>query len=343
MAKRFSGNSQCTRTAKLNSEFYSLFSEAEVLEIIQALETRKEIPLKYSYKGRGAKIWDTFYQKYLLPKWYRASNSEIDFLRQNFSYLDGSYQQCSKLNIIDVGSGNSYPVKDFISQLNKLGKINKYIALDISQELLDLSKINLKKWLPNIEYLSDIIDIEINHLPANLCNQENEDTANIILHLGVTLANHQNRSEVLRNLKESMGHHDLLVFTNEIGSNSQWDGRIGGGFKYHVEEIYRWIKNKMNLQDQDCELVRKYDLPTDSIVANIKFLHHQTIDFSWGGIDKKIEFSIGEEMTIWRHHKYQLPELLQEIEAAGLVPVHYTTDKYLSQMMMICKRKITEI
>jgi uncharacterized SAM-dependent methyltransferase len=348
-AKIFNINSQLPssmptpigRTAEPSSEFYSSFSEEEVLEIIDALEVRREIPLKYSYKGRGAKIWDDFYLKYVIPRWYRTSNLEIDLLRKNLEYININLQNFHKVNIIDVGAGNSYPIKQFVGKFNKLGKINKYIALDISEELLDLSKKNFRKWFPTIEFISHTIDIENSCFPKilleNQANIEADDTAKIIFHLGVTIGNHQNRTGVLKNFRDSMGKNDLLVFTNETGSNSKWDGRVRGGLKYHAEQVYAWIKNKMGISSEDCELVRKYDLKTDSIVANIKFHHDYTINFIFREINKNIEICKGEEITIWRHHKYEIPELLQELERAGLELVHYSTDKYLSHVMVICE------
>lgn len=239
-----------------------------------------------------------------------------------------------------MGAGNSYPVKNFIQRLNKLGKINKYIALDISEELLHLSKNNFRKWFPFIDFISSTIDIENSSIPKilfqNKASLEIDDTAKIFFHLGVTIGNHQNRDEVLKNFRDSMGKNDFLVFTNETGSNSQWDGNVRGGCKYHVEEIYGWVKNNIGIKSEDCELVRKYDLKTDSIVANIKFSRNYIINLSRMGIDKKIEISEGEEITIWRHHKYEIPKLLQEIECSGLQLIHYNTDKYKSHIMVIC-------
>ncbi|MFS0513630.1 L-histidine N(alpha)-methyltransferase [Nostoc sp. UIC 10607] len=349
MAPNFHSNSQLPSdmstaincTAKPSSEFYSIFSEEEVLGIIHALEVRREIPLKYSYKGRGAKIWDDFYLKYIIPTWYRTSNVEIDLLKDNFKYLNDNIQSGKKVNIVDVGAGNSYPVKNFIQKLNKLGKVNKYLALDISEELLHLSRNNFTKWFPLVEFISSTIDIENSCVPKELFQNETsieiDDTAKIFFHLGVTIGNHQNRDEVLKNFRDSMGKNDFLVFTNETGSNSKWDGNVRGGCKYHVEEIYGWVKSKIGIKSEDCELVRKYDLKTDSIVANMKLLHNYTINFSRMGIDKKIEISEGEEITIWRHHKYEIPKLLQELERSGLQLLHYSTDKYKSHIMVICK------
>ena len=345
MAKDFNNNlphnnsslTQEGRIAQPSSEFYSIFSKEEVLGIIHALEVRREIPLKYSYKGRGAKIWDNFYQKYIIPRWYRTSNVEIDLLKQNFEYINSNTQNCQKVNIIDVGAGNSYPVKEFVRRLNKLGKIHKYVALDISEELLNLSQNNFKRWFPQIEFVSSTIDIENSSIPTVLL-KNTEDPVNIILHLGVTIGNHQNRIGVFKNFRDSMGKNDILVFTIETGSNSDWDGQVRGGCKYHAEQVYKWIQNNIGIKSEDCELVRKYDLETDSIVANLKLRQSYTINFSCMGIDKDVEISEGEEITVWRHHKYEIPELMHEIERCGLQLVHSSTDKYLSHVMVFCQR-----
>ncbi|MEH2346874.1 MAG: L-histidine N(alpha)-methyltransferase [Nostoc sp.] len=349
MAQNFYSDSQLpsdmstaiSRTAKPSSEFYSIFSEEEILGIINALEVKREIPLKYSYKGRGAKIWDDFYLKYVIPRWYRRANVEIDLLKDNFKYIDDNIKAGERVNIIDVGAGNSYPAKKFILGLNELGKVNKYVALDISEELLQVSRDNFKKWFPRVEFISSTIDIENSCVPKvlfqNQASLEIDNKAKIFLHLGVTIGNHQNRDEVFKNFRDSMEKNDLLVFTNEIGSNSTWNGNVRGGCKYHVEEIYGWVKNKIGIKSEDCELVRKYDLKTDSIVANMRFHHDYTINFSRMGIDKNIEISEGEEITIWRHHKYEIPQLLQELERSGLELIQYSTDKYKSHIMVICK------
>ncbi|MEH2080052.1 MAG: hypothetical protein V7K89_08565 [Nostoc sp.] len=84
----------------------------------------------------------------------------MDLLKDHFKYLNGNIESGEKVNIIDVGVGNYYPVKKFIGKFNKLGKVNKYIALDISEQLLHVSKSNFIKWFPLVEFINLIIDIE---------------------------------------------------------------------------------------------------------------------------------------------------------------------------------------
>ena len=216
------------------------------------------------------------------------------------------------------------------------GKIHKYVALDISEELLNLSQNNFKRWFPQIEFVSYTIDIENSSIPKVFL-KNTEDTVNIILHLGVTIGNHQNRIGVFKNFRDSMGKNDILVFTIETGSNSDWDGQVRGGCKYHAEQVYKWIQNNIGIKSEDCELVRKYDLETDSIVANLKLRQSYTINFTCMGIDKDIEIFEGEEITVWRHHKYEIPELMYQIERCGLQLVHSSTDKYLSNIMVFCQ------
>jgi uncharacterized SAM-dependent methyltransferase len=345
MAQNFNSNPQIptliSRITEPSSEFYSVFSQVEILEIIHALEVRREIPLKYSYKGGGAKIWDDFYIKYIVTTWYRSSNVEISLLKDNFKYINEITKGCQQVNIIDVGAGNSYPVKEFIRKLIKLGRLNKYVALDISEELLNQSQSNIKKWFPLLEFTSNTVDIENNCIPKNLLSSKDNiqasNTANIILHLGVTIGNHYNRQDAFKNFRDSMKKNDLLLFTNEIGSNSQWDGKARGGCNYHAQQIFEWIKNNIGISSQDCELIRKYDLQTDSVVANIKLYHDYTLNFNVAGIDKSMEIAEGEEITIWRHHKFEIPQLIQELKQAGLQLVHYSTNKYSSHIMVICR------
>ncbi|NJR19276.1 MAG: hypothetical protein HC785_28740 [Calothrix sp. CSU_2_0] len=331
---------------KPSSDFYATFSEVEILEIIDALEVRCEIPLKYSYKGKGAKIWDNFYQKYIIPTWYRTSNVEIELLNNNFEYLNGGNEVCSKVNIIDVGAGNSYPIKKYISRLNKLGKVNQYIALDISESLLNISQKNFYNWFPKINYINGTLDIENACIPKallenkpnkNQANLENSQIINIILHLGVTIGNHHNRARVFTNFRKSMKKNDFLVLTNEIGSNSEWNGQARGGCDYHAENIYKWIKSAIGIKSEDCELVRKYDSLRDSVVANIKLLHNYTITFNIQGVEKNVRFSADDNITIWRHHKFEISQLQQELEQAGLKLVRYNTNKYSSHIIVICQ------
>ncbi|AKG21648.1 L-histidine N(alpha)-methyltransferase [Calothrix sp. 336/3] len=324
------------RHATPNSEFYSHFSQAEILEIIYALETRREIPLKFSYKGKGAKIWDNFYQKYIVPTWYRSSNVERDLLKDNFSYLNGDFQGYETVNIIDVGAGNSYPVKDYIRRLQKLGKINNYVALDISSELLELSRLNFTKWFPKINIITQNLDIENTQIHENLRQKDNK-AGNIFLHLGVTMGNHQNRHQVLLNFRDSMTENDFLVFTNENGSSSKWNGKVRGGCDYHAGNIYKWMQGSLGVKPEDCELIRKYDSVTDSVVANLKVRENYNLNFQFMEVSKNVEISAGEEITIWRHHKFEIADIVAEIEALGFQLVHCSTNKYASHMMIICR------
>ena len=342
MAKIVSDNLQSENSniirniVKPNHAFYASFSQQEVLKIISSLENAKEIPLKYSYKGRGAKIWDDFYLKYIVPRWYRTYNVEIDLLNKSFIHILENIKNGYRINIVDVGVGNSFPVKKFIHRLNKIHKIDKYIALDISNDLLEISRKNIDKWFPHIKFTGHTIDIENSHISSEILDKDknSDDTANIFFHLGVTIGNHQNRAKVFHNFRKSMNQDDLLIFTNEIGDNS----KITGGC-YHAEKIYSWLKKSMLIPASDCELVRKYDKAKDSIVANMKLKCDRTIHFQHMGIDKKVNLFKNEEITLWRFHKHTISELMEELEQAGLQLLHYITDKKSSHIMVICTVK----
>ncbi|WP_414530568.1 L-histidine N(alpha)-methyltransferase [Nodularia chucula] len=182
------------------------------------------------------------------------------------------------------------------------------------------------------------MDIENSVIPGEIWqNSHNQDVANIFLHLGVTIGNHRQRNRVWQNFRNSMNKNDLLVVTNEIGVNAVWNGQARGGCKYHVEGIYHTLQNKLGIKAEYCQLLRKYDVKTDSVIATMKFLQNYTFRFNQLGVDETVEILAGEEVTIWRHHKHQMPELMQELETAGLKLVHYSLNKYATHIMAICQ------
>ena len=319
--------------ANPSSEFYSIFSQREILDIIQVLESSKEIPLKYAYKGKGAKIWDSFYRKYLLPTWYRTYNVEFWLLNKALKSIAKISSSNHIFKIIDVGAGNSLSVKRFIYSLNKLFTVTQYLACDISEDLLKISQKNITEWFPKIRFKSLQIDIERNQVPNSLTSDEE---INIFLHLGVTIGNHRNRIKALQNFRASMGKDDLFIFTNELGDNSKFIGAC-----HHGKQIYEWMQKNLGISPDGCELIRKYDPNIDSIVATMKFIGNQTLDFQCQQkkINKKVEFFANEEITLWRFHKYTISEIKEELEQAGLQLVEYITDRKQSHVMVICSVK----
>ena len=81
-------------------EFYKIFNESEIIEIIRDLEVRKEINFKFSYKNKGAVYWDDFYTRGLEDGSYLNPKRVMNLLRHSDDLILQRIKTTDYLNII---------------------------------------------------------------------------------------------------------------------------------------------------------------------------------------------------------------------------------------------------
>ena len=131
--------------------------DEEVVEIINDLREKKEINLKYTYRQEGAGAWDKFYKSMTSPITNSVNNMVLNSFNDIAYYLKDNDL---KINFLDIGCGNAYPVKDLIKTVNKEFTVNEYVAIDISNEVCNLAVKNIKNWFPDIAVRKSLADVE---------------------------------------------------------------------------------------------------------------------------------------------------------------------------------------
>jgi len=142
--------------------------EDQLFELINHIRTNKIIPLKYAYLGQGAHNWDNFYNRLentedIELRCYRL-DAHIFLLEKAFSFLDTYLANFDRINIIEIGQGNSKPIFSIVDHFIKSRKLGKYIAIDISSKMLEISKNNFSSRFPNQYFNSHVLDIETSSL-----------------------------------------------------------------------------------------------------------------------------------------------------------------------------------
>lgn len=72
-----------------------------------------------------------------------------------------------KINLIEIGPGDSSTTLNLIKTFQDKKLLNKYIAVDISQEILKIAKIKLLENIKNLKfesYIRDTEDIDIKEI-----------------------------------------------------------------------------------------------------------------------------------------------------------------------------------
>jgi len=180
-------------------------------EIITFIKTKHEIPHKFAYLKNGARIWDMVSRD---PA-YDLGRRELSVLRK-FLQLFLERQTKEPFNILHIGPGNGLEIQTVLDTFG-IKRIPNYGLVDISSELLGMSKSLVEKHSEGIKFLYFIHDVtnkEISDIAASL--RQNEASSNIILLVanGAILSN----SPVLTYIHKSMKPKDILLITLEVYS-----------------------------------------------------------------------------------------------------------------------------
>jgi len=148
------------KTVSPKPEFYELYTQEQLFDIVSNLEINHEIPRQYNYFGEGAKNWDNYAVRLSEEDAPSLLNASVELLEHNQEYLDHLLKHYEQVNIIDIGVGNAMPVKNFLAHLLAQNKLGRYIAIDISPTMLEIAEKNIRKWF------GDKINYEATHLTS---------------------------------------------------------------------------------------------------------------------------------------------------------------------------------
>ena len=316
-------------------KFYEYFTKSQVIEIINSLKTSKSLSLKYTYIDGGAKIWNEYHSEAMENGQYPATKKESKMLCQSYEYLRDRLESFDKVNVIDVGPGNSFLVKDFIEKLRKDKKIDKYIAVDISKDMNDISKASINTWFPDLKFLSYVRDIETESIADVLFeNKQEGKIANIIIFGGGTLGSMPDRIQVLKNFRASLDENDILLLTTKLDMVTE---RVELS---HVKDKFSrllWVPKLLGIDTDKCDVIRRYNEQIKAKSAYLILDKDYEIEFETNGVVSKILLSKGEEIFIWQFHMSTLEELLAEMSSVKLKIVQLLTEKNYEYILVSCE------
>ncbi len=326
------------KVVQIPDKFYQIFNEDEIVEIINDLRFKRQIKLKYNYYADGAQGWSDFYFESPITK---TINDLKNLILDNLLYfVSGS----NLLNIIDVGPGNAYPVKEWLTRLYNSEILGKYVSVDISDDINNLVEKNVKEWFPNIRFAKYRADIEQTDIARVLIESKIHDElqpkniSNMILLLGNTLCNFDDRIEVFKNFVKSMDINDMLVFsyTNDIDSNKIAHNYIASKTSHrHVG----WIAKMFDLNYDDKYITTTYDSKINSRVKFLTLNKDYILNFKILNHTVPVKLRKGETINLWKHHLISEELLKEQLDEVGLELVFKQYDYKKSIAIVACRIK----
>lgn len=314
-------NTKAVKTITPRPEFYKVYNEKQIYDIATNLEIHHEIPRQYNYLDGGAIYWDKYAARLASEEGSNVVNSTIKLLRIGQNYLDELLSTYKKVNVIDIGVGNAYPTRELLEHLLEQKKMGRYIALDISPDILKIASHNIEEWFGDqISFEGHECDINYDRfsdlLIQEYAKKDAKDTVNLVLLLGGTLANMRTPDGAYKVIHDSMGINDLLVYTKKLDTQATrqfFDFNLNTS-RTSLAEIHKLVVDLLNIDDAYYDVELGYNPETRQRYECLHLKKSLVIRFKFKEGERDIELSKGSSILTWRAHQQTAADVHEQFE-----------------------------
>lgn len=328
-------NSLHQKVVSPRQDFYSIYNRRQILDIINSLGIHHEIPAQYSYMGEGAMNWDGWMKRLATDTTANLLNGTIDLLERNSAAIDRIIRGTSRVNVVDLGAGNAYPVKKLLDDLLNKELLNRYIAIDISPEMLRIAEDNVHSWFNNSVhfegYQRDMTYERFDDLLVeDMLDGKADNTINIILLLGGTASNFSSFDDAIRTIRGSMGRNDILIFTDKLDTESSrqyFDFAITkSGQADHVtsklSELDKYMLDLLGIDESLYTVESGFNPAKHMRYIQIRLNTSITVEFGVSEAKQRVNLEKGEVILLLRILHHNSHQILTAFQQAGLDFLH---------------------
>lgn len=320
--RRKYANSTTRKTAVPDRKFYEIYNDRQILDIISSLEIHNEIPFQYTYFNGGAEYWDKYANRLFEDNLPSTLTSTINLLSLNLKYIESLIKNYRRVNIVDVGVGNALPARDLLQYLLDKGVLGRYIALDLSDSMLQIAEKNVHDWFDDQVgfegYVKDINYDRFNDtMTGELLSAGAENTITIVLLFGGTIHNLRAPHEALRLIHDSMRPNDILLHSKRLDTETarrSFDLNPG----HQIERVPPQVKtilDLMGISESYYDFEQRFDGNQRLRKFCIRLKTALTIEFKNENIDRKITFDKGHMILcilVWHHNAADVYQYLDQ-------------------------------
>jgi uncharacterized SAM-dependent methyltransferase len=322
-------NSNAVKVIIPKPEFYKIYDEHSIHDILTNLQVHHELPRQYNYMNGGATAWDMYAKRLADESEANLMNSTIKLLDINQNYIDSLLVKYKRINIIDIGVGNAYPTRPFLAHLFKQGKLGRYIALDISPDILAIAKKNITSWFDGeVSFEGHICDINYDRfsdlLVQEYVSEDAKETINVMLLLGGTLANLRSPQGAFKVIHDSMGIDDLLIYAKKLDTKEtrQYFDFSNSPGVARLAEIHRLLVDLLGIEEQYYTVELGYDPDLKQRIEQIRLNISLILRVNYKNGQREIELPKGSSILTWRAHQQSAQDVHQQFSENDFYVLH---------------------
>lgn len=318
-------NSLHHKMATPTREFYEIFNRKQILDIFSNLDIHREIPRQYNYFNQGAINWKNFADRMWEESSPNLLKSSAELIQANLDAIDLFINGHNRVNIIDLGPGNGIPVKGLLAHLLERGVLHRYIAVDISQEMLSIVEKNVDEWFDGkVRFEGYVRDMTYERfddvLIDDMLDTNAEKTINIALLLGATPMNFPSPYDTIKTIYGSMSKDDLLIYSDKPDTEADrryFDFNSKPTTTTALSPNHRYIFDLLNVDEDFYDVEMGFNEEKRIRYIRVRLKVSLTITFTFKNGKRSVQFNKGETILLWRAWHQTALEIIAEFEKIG--------------------------
>ena len=338
-------NTRGLKSIRPHEEFYKLYSRKQIIDIVSNIATHREIPLQYGYLNGGAQFWDSYSSRLVNEQHPNILKNTIELLDIEFPYINRLLGGAKKVNIVDLGPGNGIATRDVLAKLLEEGRLNRYIAIDISPDLLAILKKNIHNWFGGrveVEsYIRNFAEERFDDLFAEERYKNSDSPKNLVFLLGGTLSNMRSPDHALRVINGSLGADDLLLCSSYLdtpATRRYFDFTVTNGDKKFPPPSMTTI-GLLGIDESLCDIELVFNERQRSRLRWMKPKLDLSLKFELAGEAWQVELQKGEPILLWRHKHFSYIEIVNLFDKNDFDPIQATKSANQNYLLFIAKIK----
>lgn len=333
------------RTVTPKPEFYKLFNDYQIRDIITSLEVHHEIPCQYGYFDKGAEIWDEYTWKLENEESPNNINMTRKLLALDEKYLDELLESYDLVNVVDLGVGNGLPAKDLLGKLIDTDKLGSYIGIDISRDMLKIAQNNIDEWFGgNVTFEGHELDFSRDYfgdiLAQHHIEKPDKRLCNVVLFFGGTAQNFRSQDDVFRVINRSMGLNDILLYIQKLDSESS---RRYFDFSSGKEKILptqeKFLADLLGIREDCYELDMGYDSQLKMRYIRLGLSTPLLFAFKSQAGSYETKLEKGDRILLWRAWQNSAIDIVSKLDRNGFDILQTTQTRKQEYMLTVSQVK----
>jgi len=204
------------------------------------------------------------------------------------------------------------------------GKLKRFIMMDISPDVLDISEQNTKKWFKDTfiveKHLIDIRHETFGHILAqDSFGADSSKTANLIFLVAGPIVNFRDPGHTFKTLHDSMGKSDFLFISHKRDTDQS-----RGFFDFNIKSDatllsfrHKMLPDLLNIKESFYEAEQAYDENRKLRYIQIRLKVGFSLEFKVEKFKKTVELQKGDTIRLWWSRQYSDQESVNLLNEAG--------------------------